>query len=269
MTGVPSYSTTASENINAKTGITWDEGMAPASVNNSARQNMADMRSQWNDASWFQYGAGSKTVAAVYASSTSVTFTGADATAYWHAGRRVKAVGSGTGTIYGKVASSSYGAGATTVNFTWDSGSLSNEALTVYASTMPVTGKPLTIAACGDAAEGTFTPTDASGAGLSLTVSRAAYAKVGNKYFVDLAFSYPSTADGSNAKIGLGALPSAANVTGVSGMWPIYWGTSPIIIGWMLPNTNTFQIFDAAGSAQHNVGFSLATLLMQFNYSTV
>lgn len=143
MTGVPSYSTTASENVNANTGINWDEGMPPASVNNSARQNMADVRSQWNDASYFQYGAGSKTVAAVYASSTSVTFTGADATAYWHANRRVKAVGSSTGTIYGKVSSSSYGAGATTVNFTWDSGSLSNESLTVYASTMQVTGKPI------------------------------------------------------------------------------------------------------------------------------
>lgn len=143
MTGIYTWSTTASENINANTGINWDEGMAPAAVNNSARAEMVDIRTQWNDASWFQYGIGSKDVRPTYASGTSVTFSGGDATTYWHPNRRVKAVGSTTGTIYGNVSSSSYSAPTTTVNFTWDSGSLSNETLSIYASTMPVTGKPI------------------------------------------------------------------------------------------------------------------------------
>ena len=97
--------------------------MSPATVNNSARQNMAD--------SWFQYGTGSKsTVEPAYGSSTSFTIAGVDVTSYWHASRRVKAVGSSTGTIYGSISSSSFSTN-TTVNVTWDSGSLSNEALTI------------------------------------------------------------------------------------------------------------------------------------------
>jgi hypothetical protein len=142
MTGVPSYSTTASENVLANTGINWDEGMAPAQVNNSARQNMADMRTQWNDAAWFLYGNGSKTVAHTYASATTTTIA-TDVTAYYHVGRRVKAVGSGTGTIYGRISASSYSAPNTTLTYVWDSGSLSNETLTIYASIIPVTGSPL------------------------------------------------------------------------------------------------------------------------------
>lgn len=146
MTGIPTYSTTASENIQANTGINWDEGMSPAAVNNSARQNMADVREAWNDVAWFQYGTGSKDVPAVYASGTSFTLAGTDATAYWHAGRRVRASGASTGLIHGKVSSSAFATSTTTVNVTWDSGSLSNETLTLYASTTPVTGQPISTA---------------------------------------------------------------------------------------------------------------------------
>lgn len=144
MTGIPSYSVTASENVQANTGINWDEGMSPAAVNNSARANMADERSQWNDAAWFQYGVGSKTVAAVYVSGTSFSLAGADATSYWHKGRRVRAVGASTGTIYGSISSSSFGSSTTTVNVAFDGGAtLSNETLTISASTAPMTGGPM------------------------------------------------------------------------------------------------------------------------------
>lgn len=143
MTGVPSYSTTPSENVQANTGINWDEGMPPAAVNNSARQNMTDMRLQWNDASWFQYGTGSKTsVIPAYASGTSFTIAGVDVTAYWHVGRRVKAVGTSTGTIYGTITASAFSTN-TTVTVAWDSGSLSNETITVYAATVQATGTPI------------------------------------------------------------------------------------------------------------------------------
>lgn len=161
MTGISSYSTVASENVQANTGINWDEGMSPAAVNNSARANMADVRSQWNDAPWFQYGIGSKTVPHVYASATSTTLAGGDATAFWHAGRRVRAVGSSTGTIYGNVSSSSYGSSTTTVNYTWESGSLSNETLAIYAA-LPVTGNPITNFGVVSAT-GAFTTTSNSG----------------------------------------------------------------------------------------------------------
>ena len=200
-TGIKSYSTTAASNVQANTGINWDEGMSPAAVNNSARANMADTRAQFNDLEWFQYGVGDVYVAHVYASGTSTTVTGADSTAAYHAGRRVKAVGSGTGTIYGAIASSSYGGGATTINYTWDGGSLSNETLTIYLSQTPVTGTPIPTKALAGAGTA-WTPTDASGASLSFSSVTANSVKIGPLVFVYGTLTYPSTADTSNATIG-------------------------------------------------------------------
>jgi hypothetical protein len=158
MTGIDSWSTTAATNATADGGsINWAEGQAPSTVNNTARQMCADIRSAFNDLVWFQYGTGDQgsgnlAVACVYSSGTAFTVAGVDVTTPFHAGRRVKAVGSGTGTIYGSISSSSFSTN-TTVNVTWDSGSLSNETLTVYLSQVPVTGKPV----AGNSIGGTVT----------------------------------------------------------------------------------------------------------------
>lgn len=62
-----------------------------------------------------------------------------------------------------------------------------------------------------DYEEGTWTPSDASGAALSLSSVYGAYTKIGNRLFVDLELTYPTTADGSTAL--LGGLPyTVANV---------------------------------------------------------
>lgn len=142
-TGVKSYSTTAANNVQANTGINWDEGMSPAAVNNSARANMADTRSQWNDKEWFAYCTGDMFTAATYVSATSFKFSGIDLTAVYTVGRRVRAVGSSTGTIYGKISASAFSTD-TTVTVIWDSGSLSNETLTVSVGSA-TTGKPVPV----------------------------------------------------------------------------------------------------------------------------
>ena len=137
MTGIDSWSITPASNSTADGGsINWAEGQPPSSVNNSARQMLADERARQNDLIWFQYGtgdqgAGNLAVPGVYATGTSFTIAGANVTAVYHAGRRVRAVGSSTGTIYGTITSSSFQHKHTTVNVTWDSGSLSNETLTI------------------------------------------------------------------------------------------------------------------------------------------
>lgn len=41
--GVPSWSTTAASNVLANTGVNWDEGQPPSTVNDSARQILADI----------------------------------------------------------------------------------------------------------------------------------------------------------------------------------------------------------------------------------
>jgi hypothetical protein len=177
MTGINSYSTTASENVQANTGVNWDEGMSPGQVNNSARQNMVDTRAQFNDLIWFQYGIGSKTVAPVYASATSFTLAGGDATAVWHAARRVKAVGSSTGTIYGAVSSSSFASSTTTVNVAWDTGALANEALTIYLSQIPVSGWPLPAVVNENMAVNGTMQFDQENNGASVTLTAAAAIK--------------------------------------------------------------------------------------------
>jgi hypothetical protein len=53
-----------------------------------------------------------------------------------------------------------------------------------------------------DHEEGTWTPTDASGAGLSFTVAAANYTKIGRIVTVYLQLTYPSTVNASAAAIG-------------------------------------------------------------------
>lgn len=147
MSGVDSWSTFASNNATAEGGaVDWAEGQLPRTVNNSARAMMASIRALENDRPWFQFGtgdqgSGSIAVPAVYASSTSFTIAGVDVTSTFEIGRKVRAVGSATGTIYGEITASSFSTN-TTVTVRWYWGSLSNEALTVSLSQIPVTGSP-------------------------------------------------------------------------------------------------------------------------------
>jgi hypothetical protein len=134
---VKDYSTTAGNNA-AISGINIAENCPAGNLNNALRQALADLRAYANSAEWFEYGDGDGAVTITYASATSFTIAGADVTSTWHAGRRVKASGTATGTIYGAVASSSF-ATNTTVNVTWDSGSLQNESLTVWLGILSAT----------------------------------------------------------------------------------------------------------------------------------
>ena len=124
------YDTTAANNTATSSNtVSVAEGMVPSNINNALRDIMADIRQQFNSAEWIEYGDGAGTYTPAYASSTSFTIAGANVTSVYHAGRRVKLVASTPGTIYGSITSSSFSSN-TTVNIAWDSGSLSNEAIT-------------------------------------------------------------------------------------------------------------------------------------------
>ena len=137
--GIEAWSTTAGNNNSAAPNGA-PEGMPFSGVNDVIRQIMADVRSWYQGGSWTNLGH-----THTYSSSTATTVAG-DVTAHYVAGRRVRAVGSSTGTIYGVIASSSYSAPNTTVNFTWDSGSLSNETLTISVGFQNITGYPTPVA---------------------------------------------------------------------------------------------------------------------------
>ena len=143
MAGIKEYDTTAGNNSTINS-IDISEGCAPSGINNAIRQVLADSRSQWNDANWFEYGDGNGSFTITYASGTSFTVDGIDVTSIYHAGRRVRAVGSTTGTIYGTISSSSFSTD-TTVNVTWDSGSLSNESLTITLSILSSTNSGIPV----------------------------------------------------------------------------------------------------------------------------
>ncbi len=146
MSGIDSYSTTPATNATIDGGTTFAEGQSPSTINNGIRQVLADVRSLINDFPWFQYGTGDQdsathlAVPAVYASATSFTITGADVTLVFSVGRRVRAVGALTGTIYGTITATSYDSGSstTTITVTWDgAGALTNETLVISVSLIP------------------------------------------------------------------------------------------------------------------------------------
>ena len=137
MAGIKDYSSTAANNSSVG-GVSIAEGMLPSNINNAFRAFAADIREFYNDSQWVIYGDGDGSFTAAYASATSFTISGSDVTSFYHAGRRIKAVGSSTGTIVGTISSSSFSTN-TTVNVTWDSGSLSSETLTIYVGVLSQT----------------------------------------------------------------------------------------------------------------------------------
>lgn len=125
---ITTWSTSAASN-NSAAPDGFPEGMAPSAVNDAAREVMAAVRRQTEDAEWFNWGD-----TTTYASATSFTVAG-DVTSRYHVNRRVRAVGTLTGTIYGRITASSFSA-STTVTVEWDSGSLQSETLTVSLATL-------------------------------------------------------------------------------------------------------------------------------------
>ena len=159
-TKMKDYSTTQANNTTLNT-IDVNEGMLPSNLNNAIRALMKNTRDWANDSQWFEYGDGSGAFTAAYASATSFTINGADVTSVYHAGRRIKLTAATPGTIYGTIASSSFSTN-TTVNVTWDSGSLSSETISnVYIAALSKTNDSIpTGIAATKIANGTISDTE-------------------------------------------------------------------------------------------------------------
>lgn len=142
MAGIKDYSP-----IPASNTALFPEGMAPSAVNDGMRQVQADLREWYNDAQWAVYGDGDAAFAVSYVSPTSFAIVGADVAAAYHPGRRVKASGALTGTIYGSITASTF-ATNTTVTVLWDGGAaLQNEALTISLGIVSAVNSALPVAA--------------------------------------------------------------------------------------------------------------------------
>lgn len=114
MAGIKDYSSTAGGNTSVG-GISIAEGMLPSNINNAFRAMTADIREWYNDSQWVIYGDGDSAFTISYATSTAFNVASADVTSFYHIGRRIKAVGSSTGTIYGTITASSYSTNTTVI----------------------------------------------------------------------------------------------------------------------------------------------------------
>jgi len=214
------YDTTAANNSATGTGaVSVAEGMLPSNINNAFRSVMADIRQHYNAAEWIEYGDGAGTYTATYASATSFTIDGTDVTSIYHAGRRVKVVASSPGTIYGTVSSTSFSTN-TTVNVTWDSGSLSNEAITsVHIGVLAKTNSsiPTGVIAAGNIADGAIST--AKLAADAVTGAKIADDAIDSEHYTDGSIDTAHIADSqvTTAKIADTAITTAkitdANVT--------------------------------------------------------
>lgn len=110
------WSTTAANNATAATNINWQEGQAPSTVNDSARQMMADTAAWYQNAEWLNM-----SDTPTYVSATQFTVPG-NLTARYSVGRRVRASVT-AGTVYGVITASAFGS-VTTVTVSLDSGAL-------------------------------------------------------------------------------------------------------------------------------------------------
>jgi hypothetical protein len=141
MTGIKDYSTTALSNTEVG-GVNIEEGMLPSTLNNALRAVLVDVREWYNDSQWVVYGDGDSAFTITYGSATTFTVDGVDVTTFYHVGRRVRAVGSTTGTIYGTISVTTFSTN-TTVTVVWDSGSLQNEAIAVSIGALSATNNSI------------------------------------------------------------------------------------------------------------------------------
>ena len=184
MAGIKDYSTTQANNTDLN-GISTAEGMLPSNLNNAIRALMKNTRDFYNDAQWVEYGDGSGSYTAAYVSGTSFTINGADVTSEYHAGRRIKIyLGTTAAFRYGVIASSSFSTN-TTVNVTFDSGSLANETLSVYLAILTKTNSsiPTEIIGTSNISDGAVTL--AKMAADSVNGSKIADDSINSEHYVD------------------------------------------------------------------------------------
>ena len=218
MSGIKDYSTT---NLNNTTlnGISVAEGMLPSQLNNAIRALMVNTREWFNDSQWVEYGDGDGAYTGAYASATSFTIAGVDVSAIYHEGRRIKLIAPTPGTIYGTISSSTFSTD-TTVNVTWDSGSLSNEAITnIYIGSISKTNTsiPTGVITTATLADGSVTTVKLADS--AVTTAKIADANVTTAKVADSNITTAKIADSSvtTAKIADSNITTAkildANVT--------------------------------------------------------
>ena len=215
MAGIKDYSTTQANNTSLN-GISTAEGMLPSNLNNAIRALMKNTREWFNDSQWVEYGDGSGAYVSTYVSGTSFRIDGVDVTSIYHEGRRIKITAATPGTIYGTISSSTFSTN-TTVNVTWDSGSLSNEAITnVYIGALSKTNSSIPGEAIGTIQLADGSVTTVKIAADAVNGSKIADDSIDSEHYVDGSIDTQHIADSqiTNAKMADDSIDSAQYIDG-------------------------------------------------------
>ena len=210
MAGIKDYSTTQASNIDLN-GIDTNEGMLPSNLNNAIRALMKNTRDWYNDSQWVIYGDGDAAYTAAYVSGTAFTINGANVTAEYHANRRIKIyLGTTAAFRYGTISSSSFSTN-TTVNVSWDSGSLADETLTVYLAALSATNNSIPVGVVGTTNIADGSVTTAKLADDAVTVAKMAVNSVDSDQYVDgsIDTAHIASAQVTADKIGTNAVTTA------------------------------------------------------------
>jgi hypothetical protein len=206
------YDTTAANNTATGTGsVSVAEGMLPSNINNAFRDIMADIRQHYNVSEWIEYGDGAGAYTPAYVSGTSFTIAGVNVTAIYHVGRRVKVVASTPGTIYGSITAVAFSTN-TTVTISWDSGSLSDEAITsIYIGALANTNKSIPIASIATANIIDDAITTAKINGDAITAAEIADNAINSEHYTDgsIDTAHIASAQVTADKIGTSAVTTA------------------------------------------------------------
>jgi len=216
MSNIKNWSTTPSSN-NSAPPAGAPEGMAPSTVNDIMRQQMADHKTQWQDAEWFDWG---HTPTRLNATQFTVS---TDLTTAYLVGRRLKLYDSST--LYATVTAASYSAPNTTITVGTDSGSLTasltSVALAIISPTnlsLPASsgfkGATIASASTTDLSTATGDFVDVSG---TVTITAFGTAAAGVVRTVRFTGALTLTHNGTSL-----ILPGAVNITTVSGDTAIF-----------------------------------------------
>ena len=120
--------------------------------------------------------------------------------------------------------------------------------------------------ALDDYEEGTFTPIDSSGAGLSFTSTSGHYTKVGNICYVSGALTFPSTANTNSIIIGgLPFFPSTG--TQYQNFGPPIRNNKSLDIQSFGVNNTTFLVLPIGGYTTYTTNSQMSGGTMQFSYT--
>jgi hypothetical protein len=140
-------------------------------------------------------------------------------------------------------------------------------ALSTSGITFPSTAVPSADAnTLDDYEEGTWTPNDQSGAGLSLSAGNARYTKVGNIVVACAEILYPSTASGASAVIG--GLPFTSASASTWGGFQRYTNSSLSLTYAIAPPSTRAEVYSINGTGVSNSGLSSKRVDIVLVYTT-